>query len=282
MLSWRFFLLDLWMCKSGIQNHIMLIDTHCHFNHKRLEADIPGCLDRAAAADVRQMIVVGYDLASSEQAVSQAEQYPGVLFAAVGIHPHDSKDWSSAADVRIRELAAHPSVIAIGEIGLDFHYDFSPREAQYAAFRAQMRLARDDGLPVIIHCREAYTETLEVLSEEGVRKAGGVMHCWAGTPEQAEQTVALGMALGFGGTLTFKNAEEVREAARRVPAEALFVETDAPYLAPMPHRGKRNEPAYTRYVADYLAGLRELSTLEIEALTTANARRVFPRLPLAV
>lgn len=256
----------------------MLIDTHCHFNHKRLEADLDTCLARAQQAGIRQMIVVGYDLASSEQAVVQAETYSGVLFAAIGVHPHDSKDWSAAADARLRELSNHPCVVAIGEIGLDFHYDFSPREAQYAAFRAQMRLAREVGLPIVIHCREAYPETLEVLSAEGVDQTGGVMHCWAGTPEQAEQTVALGMALGFGGTLTFKNAEEVREAARRVPPEALLVETDAPYLAPMPHRGKRNEPAYTRFVADFLAGLRGVSIPELEILTAANARRVFPRL----
>ena len=256
----------------------MLIDTHCHFNHKRLEDDLNDCLTRAEQADVRQMVIVGYDMASSEQAVRQAEARPGVLFATVGVHPHDSKDWNEESEARLRALAGHPSVVAIGEIGLDFHYDFSPREAQYAAFRAQMRLARDAGLPIVIHCREAYHETLDVLEVEGARKIGGVMHCWAGTPEQAVQTVALGLALGLGGTLTFKSAEDIREAARQAPAEALLVETDAPYLAPMPHRGKRNEPAYTRIVADALAQLRGVSFPEIEALTTANARRVFPRL----
>jgi TatD DNase family protein len=226
------------------------------------------------------MIVVGYDLPSSEQAVAQAEAHPGVLFAAIGVHPHDSKDWDDAAEARLVELSARPCVVAIGEIGLDFHHNFSPREAQYPAFRAQMRLARRVGLPVIIHCREAYPETLEALDEEGVRQICGVMHCWAGNPEQAQQTVGLGMALGFGGTLTFKNAEEVRTAAREAPPEALLVETDAPYLAPMPHRGKQNEPAYTRLVADYLASVRGISVTEIEALTSQNARRVFPRLTL--
>lgn len=256
----------------------MLIDTHCHFNHKHLEEDISGCIERAAQVGVLQMIVVGYDLASTEQAVAQAEAHPGVLFAAIGVHPHDSKDWNAVAEARLRELSRRPSVVAIGEIGLDFHYDFSPREAQYAAFRAQMKLARDVALPIIIHCREAYRETLDVLGAEGVGELGGVMHCWAGSPEQAEQTVRMGMALGFGGTLTFKSAEDIRIAARSVPAEALLVETDAPYLAPMPHRGKRNEPAYTRYVADYLAELRGIAIPEFEALTTANARRVFPGL----
>ncbi len=256
----------------------MLIDTHCHFNHKRLEDDMPGCLDRAAQAGVAQAIVVGFDLASSEQAVAQAEAHPGVLFAAVGVHPHDSKDWDAAAEVRLRALSSRACVVAIGEIGLDFHHDFSPREAQYIAFRAQMKLAREVSLPVVIHCREAYPETLEALAAEGVGEIGGVMHCWAGSPEQALDTVQLGMALGFGGTLTFKSAEDIREAAVRVPAEALLVETDAPYLAPMPHRGKRNEPAYTRLVANHLAALRGLTVPDLEALTTANARRVFPRL----
>lgn len=254
----------------------MLIDTHCHFNHKRLVDDIPGCIERAALAGVFQMIVVGYDLASSETAVALADAYPNVLFAAIGVHPHDSRDWDTDAEARLRVLCGHPGVVAIGEIGLDFHHNFSPREAQYAAFRAQMKLAREASLPVVIHCREAYPETLEVLAAEGAAETGGVMHCWAGSPEQAGKTVALGLALGFGGTLTFKSADDIRQAAVQVPAEALLVETDAPYLAPMPHRGKRNEPAYTRLVADHLAALRGVSIPELEKLTTANARRVFP------
>ncbi|HLK60076.1 MAG TPA: TatD family hydrolase [Chthonomonadaceae bacterium] len=255
-----------------------LIDTHCHFNHGKLSEDLPACIERAAEVGVMQMIVVGYDLVSSAQAVAQAEAYPNVLFAAVGVHPHDAKDWEEASGEQLKKWSDHPQVVAIGEIGLDYHYDFSPREAQFAAFRAQMALAREVGLPVIIHCREAYTDTLQVLAAEGADETGGVMHCWAGTVEEAERTVALGMALGFGGTLTFKNAEEVRAAAQRVPLEALLVETDAPYLAPMPHRGKRNEPAYTRLVAERLAELREMTLPEIARLTTINAHRVFPRL----
>lgn len=258
----------------------LLIDTHCHFNHERLAGDISACLERASAADVREMIVVGFDSASNEQAVALAEQYAPALFAAVGVHPHDSKSWDTATEKRLRTLAENPRVVAIGEIGLDFHYDFSPREDQFAAFRAQMRLARETGLPVIIHCREAYTETLELLAAEQVDEIGGVMHCWAGSVEEAGRTVDLGMALGFGGTLTFKNAEEIRVAARTVPQEALLVETDAPYLAPMPYRGKRNEPAYTRIVAEKLAELRGLSYAQVAALTTANARRIFHRLLL--
>ncbi len=179
---------------------------------------------------------------------------------------------------RLERLTDHPRVVALGEIGLDFYRDLSPRRAQFAAFRAQMALARRAGLPVVIHCRDAYEETLQVLAEEGADEIGGVMHCWAGTPEQAQQTTALGLALGFGGTLTFKNAEAVRTAASEAPLESLLVETDAPYLAPMPYRGTRNEPAYVRIVADALAALRGLTPREVDTLTSANAQRIFPRL----
>ena len=256
----------------------MLIDTHCHFNHKQFANDLPAFIERARAADVRQMIVVGFDMPSSEQAVQLSESYPGVLFAVVGVHPHDAKDWNGEAEARLRQLSDHPHVVAIGEIGLDYHYDFSPRDAQEQAFRAQMQIAREVGLPVVIHCREAYGDTLQILSEEGADETGGVMHCWAGSVADADKTVALGLALGFGGTLTFKNAETTRQAAQRVPVESLLVETDAPYLAPSPHRGKPNEPAYTRLVAEKLAELRGLTLPELATLTTANARRVFPRI----
>ena len=256
----------------------MLIDTHCHFNHKQFAENLPEFIERAQASDVRQMIVVGFDMPSSEHAVQLSEQYPGVLFAVIGVHPHDAKDWNEEAGARLRQLSDHPHVVAIGEIGLDYHYDFSPRDLQEAAFRAQMKIARNVGLPVVIHCREAYEDTLQILSEEGADETGGVMHCWAGSVEEADRTVALGLALGFGGTLTFKNAESTRQAAQRVPLETLLVETDAPYLAPVPHRGKPNEPAYTRLVAEKLAELRGLSLPELATLTTANARRIFPRI----
>lgn len=256
----------------------ILIDTHCHFNHSKLSEEVEACLERAEASGVERMIVVGYDLESSEQAVILAETFPLRLYAAVGIHPHDAKDWNHEAADRLKRWSDHPGVVAVGEIGLDFHYDFSPRPMQYEAFQAQMEIAREAGLPVIIHCREAYPETLGALAEAGVKETGGVMHCWAGSITEADQTVSIGLALGFGGTLTFKNAEEVRMAAQNVPLESLLVETDAPYLAPMPHRGKRNEPAFTRLIAQRLAELRGMTFSEIAQLTTANAQRVFPRL----
>lgn len=256
----------------------MLIDTHCHFNHKRLRDDIPACIERAHAADVQQMIVIGYDAPSSAEAVALAEHFAPYLFAVVGVHPHDAKDWDEATAQKLQEWAQNPRVVAIGEIGLDFHYDFSPRDAQERAFRHQMAIAHEVGLPVVIHCREAYPETLHILQQENVSVVGGVMHCWAGSADEAQQTVAMGMHLGFGGTLTFKSADNVRDSARTVPADRLLVETDAPYLAPVPHRGQCCEPAHTRLVADYLAQLRNLSYAELANLTTANACHVFPKL----
>ena len=255
----------------------MIIDTHCHYNHKKLR-DVDACLQRAFEADVRHSIVVGYDLESSEEAVRLADLHPGVLSAVIGVHPHDSKDWNSATEKRLRSLSENPNVVAIGEIGLDYFHDFSPRDKQFEVFRIQMKLARELNLPVVIHCREAYEDTLGVLEAEGVGEVGGVMHCWAGNLEQAKRTVELGMALGFGGTLTYKSADSIRDAAVQMPETALLLETDAPYLTPIPHRGKRNEPAYTRLVADQLSTLLNRSYSEIAALTTANALRVFPRL----
>lgn len=256
----------------------MLIDTHCHFNHERFADDISASIARAQSAGVRQMVVIGFDLASSQQAVRLSEAFPGTLFAAIGVHPHDAKNWDAATEQRFRALSDHPHVVAIGEIGLDFHYDFSPRPDQEKAFRAQMQLAREVELPIVIHCREAYPETLQILQEESADEIGGVMHCWAGTVEEAERTAEIGLALGFGGTLTYKNAQNVRDAASAVPLELLLVETDAPYLAPQPKRGQRNEPAYTVLVAERLADLRGITLTELATLTTANARRVFPRL----
>ncbi len=256
----------------------MLIDTHCHYNHERLENEIEACLLRAEADDVKQCIVVGFNRDSSEAAVKLAERYPKQVYAAVGVHPHDSKHWNTDTEEWFRQISLHPAVVAIGEIGLDFHYDFSPRPDQYAAFRSQMRLAKEVSLPVILHCREAYPETLAILAEPEFAEVRGVMHCWAGSVEEAKQTTALGYWLGIGGTLTFKNAEAVRASAVAVPLTSLLVETDAPYLAPMPHRGKRNEPAYTRLVAERLAELRALPYSEIAHITTKNARTCFPKL----
>lgn len=253
-----------------------IVDTHCHFNHQQFEDDIPEALQRAEAAGVGRMIVVGYDLESSRAAVRLAEKYAS-LFAAVGVHPHDARSWSRETAEEIRVLAQHPRTAAIGEIGLDYHYNFSSVDEQKQAFKQQLWLAADLQMPFIIHCREAYPDTLAVL-ESRPEGLNGVMHCWAGTEQQAQQAVDTGLWLGIGGLATFKNAEEVRQAVRNVPLERIVLETDAPYLAPVPHRGKRNEPAYTALVAQRVADLLQLPYTEIAESTTRNAEALFPKL----
>lgn len=255
-----------------------LVDTHCHLNSEALADEAGEAVARALEAGVERMVVVGYDMTSSEEAVALAERLAPV-YAAVAVHPHDARNYDARAEARLRELAAHPCVVAIGEIGLDYHYDFSPVEEQAAAMQAQLRLAEEAGLPVIIHCREAYRDVLDALERaEGARANGVVMHCWAGEPAEAKRALALGCHLGIGGVVTFKNAEAVRTAARAAPADRLLVETDAPYLAPVPHRGKRNEPAYTRLVAEKLAEVRGEPLEAVAAQTTRNALALFRRM----
>ena len=256
----------------------MFIDTHCHLNHEQFAGDIPGAIERAESAGVGRMIVVGFDVPSSEEAVKLAESYP-TLYAAVAVHPHDSRHYDSAAEQRIRQLAASDKVVAVGEIGLDFHYDFSTRQDQDRAFRAQLDLASELHLPVIIHCREAYRETLDILEEGLNREVSGVMHCWAGNLQEVERTTALGMYFGFGGVITFKNADSARESLRAVPRDRILLETDAPYLAPVPHRGKRNEPAYTPLIAQRAAMELDVDFADLERMTSENALRLFSRIP---
>jgi len=258
----------------------MLLDTHCHLNHDRFDGDLDAALARARQAGVRGALVVGWDCASSEAAVALAREHAD-LFAAVGVHPHDSADWTAECAARLRTWAADSRVAAIGEIGLDFYRDLAPRAAQERAFRAQLALSDSVGLPVVIHTRESVPETLAILGEEEFANVRGVLHCWSGTAAEAERAVELGYYLGFGGVLTFKNAADVREVARQAPVERLLVETDAPYLAPVPHRGHRNEPAYVAEVAAALAASRGLETLALIEQTGENARRLFTRLRVA-
>ena len=258
----------------------MMVDTHCHLNHEKFRQDAADVVRRAQAARVERMIVVGYDVQSSEAAVRLAEEH-SQIFAAVGVHPHDARTYDAAAEERIRNLARHPRVVAIGEIGLDYHYNFSAPNAQRDAFRAQLGLAREAGLPVIIHCREAYAPTLDILENLMDRHHGGVMHCWAGTKDEAQRALDLGLYLGFGGVLTFKNAEDLRRIAGSVRRDRILLETDAPYLAPEPHRGKRNEPAYVPLILQRLAAICGVACDEMEEQTTANALRLFPMLAAA-
>jgi TatD DNase family protein len=254
------------------------IDTHAHLNHEQFAGDWQDALRRAKVAGVEVVVNIGYDLTSSERAVRQVGEAladGAKLVAAVAIHPHAAKEWNDEVAERLMKLAKQSGVVAIGEIGLDFHYHFSPPEAQYRAFAEQLELAWQLGLPVILHIREAYPEALEVVRRFG-KPLRGVAHCFTGNWDDAQAWLAMGFHIGITGIVTFgRKAETVREVAAKVPLERLLLETDAPYLAPHPHRGKRNEPAHLPLVAECVAQLRGETSEWLMAATTQNAIRLF-------
>lgn len=264
-----------------------LVDTHSHLNDEAFLADLEEVLRRAADAGVVQVVVPGFDLSSSRRAVALVSNdntgrtRGPQLFAAVGVHPHEARHFDREAEAELRKLARVPGVVAIGEVGLDFHYDYSPRPTQKEAFRRQLALAAELGLPVIVHSREAEEETLAILEAAGVGSAGGpqvVLHCFMGSRPYAERAISLGCWLSLAGSITFRKLEWLREIAAIIPINRLLVETDAPYLSPEPYRGKRNEPARVREVIAKLGEVRGLSLAEVAAATTAAARSCF-RLP---
>ncbi len=249
-----------------------LVDTHCHLNHPRLTRRLDDVLARARQAGVQEMIVVGYDLPSSRTAVELAAQHDDV-WATVGVHPHDASSVNDAALGELRSLAQSPKVVAIGETGLDFYRDLSPRDEQLVAFRLHLDLAADRGLAAVIHCREAQGALLDVL--RGRRQMGLVWHCFDGTIEQAARAVELGVSLGFGGTVTRQAADELRMVVKQTPDDRLLLETDAPYLAPRGYRSRDNEPATVALVAEAVARARGQKTAAVAAITTENASRAF-------
>ncbi|HEV2884915.1 MAG TPA: TatD family hydrolase [Pyrinomonadaceae bacterium] len=257
----------------------MFVDSHAHIDGPEFDTDRDEVLQRARAAGVSTILNVGTGDPHSgdlERAVAVAENNEGV-YAAVGTHPHDARLYDDQAEERIKKLVSASSrVIAWGEIGLDFHYDNSPRDKQIEAFERQLRSARTLGLPVIVHTREAEKETATILRDEwGGSSRCGVMHCFSGTQWLADQALELGFLISFSGIVTFKKAEELRAVAKRVPLERLLIETDCPYLAPIPYRGKRNEPAYVVEVARCLAEIHSLSVEEMGRITAENFERVF-------
>lgn len=258
----------------------MLVDTHSHLNHPDFATDLLAVLARARAAGVRACVVIGYDLASSAAAVALAEREAD-LFAAVGLHPHEAERWSEVVATSLRRWASHPRVVAIGECGLDFYRDHAPRPAQEHAFREQLALAVEVGLPVVIHTRESVAAALAAVAPFARGGLRGVFHCWSGNADEAARAVELGFFLGIGGVITFKNASSLHAIAATAPLDRIVLETDAPYLAPMPHRGRRNEPAYVALVAERIATLRGLDIPAVAAATTANAQTLFPRLRLS-
>lgn len=249
---------------------ITLVDSHCHLDDAQFDADREAVIERAREAGVAQILAIGSGPPDLEAGIRLADAWPHIL-ATVGVHPHDAGKATGDTFDRLAELLAHPKVVAIGEIGLDYHYDFSPREVQREVFSRQLAMA--GGKPVIIHTREAWDDTLRLLREH----AGltGIFHCFSGGPEEAEQVLGMGFHISFAGVVTFPKALRVQEAARMAPSDRLLIETDAPYLAPVPKRGRRNEPAFVIETARRLAELRGEPLEQMAAATTANFLRLF-------
>ncbi|MCL6614843.1 MAG: YchF/TatD family DNA exonuclease, partial [Firmicutes bacterium] len=251
-----------------------LVDVHVHLNDPAFAEDLPAVVARAEEAGVARMVVAGYDLPSSARAVALAERFPSV-WAAVGVSPHEAETWCEEVREDLLALARGEKVVAVGEIGLDYHYERAARAVQREVFRAQLEMAAFLGLPVVVHDREAHAETMAILREAGAERVGGVMHCFSGSPETARDAFAMGFGISFAGPITFKNAFRPREVARGLPLAALLCETDAPYLAPHPRRGERNEPALLGLNLAVLAEIHGLPPEDMAWIVWENAERIF-------
>ena len=252
----------------------MFIDTHVHLNADQYDEDLNEVIDRALENNVTKMIVIGFDRKTIQRAMELAEKHE-FIYAVVGWHPVDAIDCTEEDLKWIEELAAHDKVVGIGETGLDYYWDKSPKEIQQEVFRKQIRLAKKVQLPIIIHNRDATEDVLRILKEEEAHEVGGVMHCFGGSVETARESIAMNFMISLGGPVTFKNAKKPKEVATEIPLEHLMIETDAPYLAPHPYRGKRNEPSYVPLVAEEIARLKGISVEEVGRITTRNAEQFF-------
>ena len=255
----------------------MLIDTHAHLNNEDLYVKRHELVARAQEAGVKKIIIAGYDISSSLQAVNIAMEIP-CCYALVGIHPHDASQWKNGGEEIIKQLTKNEKVIGIGEIGLDYYHDPSSRELQKKTFINQILLAKQISLPISIHDRDAHGDIIEIIKTQQAGINGGVLHCFSGSLEMAKYCIEQGFYLSFAGPITFKNAVKLQEIVRKVPLERLLVETDSPYLTPVPYRGKQNEPSFVRFTAAKVAELKEVSLAEVIIATGENARRLFKRL----
>jgi TatD DNase family protein len=258
----------------------LMIDSHCHLADEKFSHDLDAVVARAKDAGLERVCVIleGGNATEAAQAERLSQLWPDVR-AAVGVHPHQAHEFAGEPDRAVtvvrEQFARTPAARAVGEIGLDYHYDFSPRDVQQAVFRGQVRLARELGVPVVIHTREADEDTIRILREEGGAELRGVLHCFTGTAALADAGLDLGFYISLAGIITFPKAADLRETARRVPIDRLLTETDSPFLAPVPHRGSRNEPAFVARVVDALASLHGVSAEEIDRRTTANFHALF-------
>lgn len=246
-----------------------LFDSHCHVYDDRMPDGPSAALDAARAAGVTGMVAVGCDRPTSEASIAVAQANDDV-WATVGLHPHDA---DQGVDT-IVDLIGDPGVVAIGEAGLDYYYDNSPRDIQRTAFAAQIQLAHEHDLPLVIHTRDAWDDTFDVLDAEGMPN-GTIFHCFTGSPDEAQRCLDRGAHVSFSGIVTFKTATDLQAAARLVPLDRMLIETDAPYLAPVPHRGKTDQPAYVAHTAQFIADLRDVRITEVAEATARNARQVF-------
>ncbi len=252
----------------------MFIDSHTHLFLPNFDSDLDDVINRAKNAGVEYMLIPATDIPTSKQAIALAEKYD-FIYAAVGIHPHDSKDWDDNFINEIRTLANHPKVVAIGEIGLDYFYDFSPREKQLAAFDAQIKLAIELAKPIIIHNRESNDDVMNFARKYKNTSLRAQYHCFAGTVENARELVEMGHFISFTGNVTFKKADSIRNVVKSVDIENMLIETDSPFLTPVPHRGKRNEPAYVKLVAEKIAEIHNLSVKDVARTTSYNVHKLF-------
>ncbi|MBR8661881.1 TatD family hydrolase [Bacillus paralicheniformis] len=252
----------------------MLFDTHAHLNAEQFNEDLEEVIARAKEEKVEHIVVVGFDRLTIKRAMELIEAYD-FIYAAIGWHPVDAIDMTDEDLAWIKDLSAHEKVVAIGEMGLDYHWDKSPKDVQKEVFRKQIALAKEVGLPIVIHNRDATEDVVSILREEGAEEVGGIMHCYTGSAEIAQECINMNFYLSFGGPVTFKNAKKPKEVVKQIPNDRLLIETDCPYLTPHPYRGKRNEPSYVKLVAEQIAELKGMTYEEVAAITTENAKKLF-------
>lgn len=252
----------------------MIFDSHTHLNAEQFNEDIPETIERAKELGVTEMAVVGFDAPTIEKSLELSQQYKEIQ-SIIGWHPTEAGSYTPDIEKRLQQLLTTPKVVALGEIGLDYYWMEDPKDVQDRVFRRQIAIAKEMNLPISIHTRDAMEDTYKILKEEDIRDIGGIMHSFSGDPEWMAKFLDMGMHISLSGVVTFKKALEVQAVAKAVPLDRLLVETDAPYLAPVPYRGKRNEPGYTRYVVEKIAELREVPFEEIAKQTTTNSHRLF-------
>ncbi|MFZ5752851.1 MAG: TatD family hydrolase [Bacillota bacterium] len=252
----------------------MLFDTHAHLDDKQFAQDREEVIQRAKDGGVELIVNVGYNLASAKRTLALVEKYD-FIYGSVGLHPHDAKDGDDRTLAELKRMAQHPKIVALGEMGLDYYWNHSPHEVQKEVFRKQIALAKELKLPIIIHDRDAHQDILNIVKEEGAKEVGGIFHCYSGSWPMAREVMKLGFYISLAGPVTFHNAQKPKEVVKEVPLDYLLIETDCPYLAPVPYRGRRNEPLYVAKVAEMIAEVKGIPVEKVAEATKENGKRVF-------